>query len=159
MMRRMAERKDRLQHDLTEAIRSRDEVRVATLRMALAAITTEEVSGAVARELDDGEVVAVLSKEAKKRRESVAAYTDAGRLDLADREAAELAVLTAYLPEQLGDDEVAALVAEAVAEARAAGLTGMRAMGPVMKALAPRVAGRADGAAVAAAVRAALSAE
>jgi uncharacterized protein len=155
----MSERKERLQHDLTEAIRSRDEVRAATVRMALAAITNEEVAGSVARELDDDDVVAVLAREAKKRRESVAAYTDAGRQDLADREAAELAVLADYLPAQLSDEEVQSLVAEAVAEARASGLDGMRAMGPVMKSLQPRIAGRADGAAVATAVKAALTAE
>lgn len=153
----MSDLKDRLQHDLTDAIRSRDETRTATLRMALAAITNEQVAGSQARELSDDDVVAVLSREAKKRRESVTAFRDAGRTDLAERESAELAVLAEYLPAPLTDAEVAALVAAAVAEAKASGLEGMRAMGPVMKSLQPRVAGRADGAAVAAAVRAALA--
>ena len=154
----MSTLKDRLQSDLTDAIRARDEVRAATLRMGLAAITTEEVSGKQARVLTDDEVVGVLSREAKKRRESVEAYAAADRVDLADRERAELAVLADYLPAALSADEVAALISDAVAQARASGLEGMKAMGAVMKTLQPSVAGRADGAEVAAAVRAALGA-
>ena len=154
----MAEMKQRLQSDLTESIRSRDEVRSATLRMALAAITNEEVSGKEARVLSDDEITVVLGREAKKRRESVEAYTAANRPELADRERAELAVLAGYLPQPLDEEELAAMIAAAVTEAQSQGLEGMKAMGVVMKTLQPQVAGRADGAAVAAAVRAQLGA-
>jgi len=143
----------RLHDDLTTAIRGRDEVRSATLRMALTAVKNESVSGTEARELSDDEVVTVLGREAKKRRESATAYDDAQRPELAARERAELAVLEGYLPAQLGDDELATLVAAAVAET---GADSPRQMGAVMKVLTPRVAGRADGGRVAAAVRAAL---
>ena len=146
----MAEMKQRLQSDLTESIRSRDEVRSATLRMALAAITNEEVSGKEARVLSDDEITVVLGREAKKRRESVEAYTAANRPELADRERAELAVLAGYLPQPLDEEELAAMIAAAVTEAQSQGV--------VMKTLQPQVAGRADGAAVAAAVRAQLGA-
>lgn len=146
---------NRLHEDLTAAIRSRDEVAAATLRMALTAVKNEAVSGKEARELTDADVLAVLGREAKKRRESAAAYDDANRPELADRERAELVVLEGYLPAQLSDDELAALVAAAVAET---GADSPRAMGTVMKVLTPRVAGRAEGGRVAAAVRAALGA-
>ena len=145
--------KETLHADLTEAIRGRDKVRAATLRMALTSVTNEEVSGDEARELGDDEVLKVLAKEAKKRREAAAAYTGAGRPELAEREEAELAVLEGYLPAQLGDDELRALVAQAVA---ATGASGMPAMGQVMKAVQPLVAGRAEGGRVAAEVRKAL---
>jgi uncharacterized protein YqeY len=95
----------------------------------------------------------VLGREAKKRRESAAAYDDAARPELAERERAELVVLEAYLPAQLTDEQLAGMVADAVAET---GADSPKAMGSVMKVLTPRIAGRADGAAVAAAVRAAL---
>lgn len=144
----------RLHDDLTAAIRSRDEVAAATLRMALTAVKNEAVSGDEARELSDDEVVTVLGREAKKRRESATAYDDAARPELAARERAELAVLETYLPAQLSDDELATLVAAAVAET---GADSPRAMGQVMKVLTPRVAGRAEGGRVAAAVRAALA--
>jgi uncharacterized protein YqeY len=145
---------ERLHADLTDAIRARDELRSATLRMALTALTNEAVSGKQARTLSEEEVVAVLGREAKKRRESATAYDDAGRPELAERERAELAVLEGYLPAQLSDDELAALVADAVAET---GADSPKAMGAVMKVLTPKVAGRADGGRVAAAVRAALA--
>jgi uncharacterized protein YqeY len=154
----MADLKATLQNDLTAAMRAHDEVTVATIRMALTAITNEEVAGKEHRELSDDDVVGVLGREAKKRRESQSEYAKAGRTDLADREGAELEVLARYLPAPLSDEEVASMVAAAVAEAKAAGFEGMKAMGPVMKTLTPAVAGRADGAAVAAAVRAALGA-
>jgi uncharacterized protein YqeY len=150
----MSALKETLRRDLTAAIRSRDAVVAATLRMALTAVTTEEVAGKVHRELSDEEVSRVLTKEAKKRREAATAYTAAGRPELAATEEAELAVLAGYLPQQLTEAEIATLVAEAVAST---GASGMPQLGHVMKALQPRVAGRADGAAVAAAVRAALS--
>ena len=152
----MSDLKSTLQSYLTEAIRSRDELTAATLRMALSAVTTEEVSGTSARTLTDAEVVTVLTKEAKKRRESAAAFTDAGRPELAQREQAELGVLTRYLPEPLTEQEVAAMVAEAVATAAQAGATGMPAMGRVMKDLTARTAGRFDGGRLAGMVRAAL---
>jgi uncharacterized protein len=152
----MAALKDQLRSDLTQAMRDRDELRTATLRMALTSVTTEEVSGAEARELSDDEVLKVLGREAKKRREAAEAFDDAGRTELADRERAEGQVLDGYLPTQLGDDELAALVAAAVATVRASGQDGPRAMGAVMKVLQPQVNGRADGGRVAAAVRAEL---
>lgn len=152
----MSELKARLQSDLTEAMRRRDEVTTATLRMALTAVTNEEVSGTQARDLTDTEVVAVLRKEAKKRRESAEAYDGAHRPELAERERAELEVLEGYLPAELSDEELAGLVATAVAEARAQGAEGPRAMGAVMKLVQPRVAGRADGSRVAALVKQAL---
>jgi hypothetical protein len=151
---RMGELKDRLQQDLTTAMKARDELRTATLRMVLTAVKTEEVSGGAARELGDDEVLKVLAREAKKRRESAEAYVSAGRQELADREVAEGAVIDAYLPAQLSDDELAALVAAAVAEA---GATGPQQMGAVMKLVTPRVAGRAEGGRVAAAVKRALA--
>ena len=152
----MSDLKAKLQDDLTDAMRARDELRTATLRMALTAVTNEEVAGKTARELADDEVVGVLAKEAKKRRESAQAFTDGGRPELAERELAEAAVLDAYLPAQLSDDELRELVAGAVAAATAAGAEGPRAIGVVMKALQPQVAGRADGGRVAKEVRAQL---
>lgn len=150
----MSSLEQRLHDDLTASIRSRDEVRSATLRMSLTAVKNEAVSGTEARELSDADVVMVLGREAKKRRESATAYDDASRPELADRERAELAVLETYLPAQLSDDELAVLVADAVAET---GAGSPQAMGSVMKVLTPRIAGRADGGRVAAAVRAALA--
>lgn len=150
--------KEQLQSDLTDAMRARDQLTSGTVRMALAAITTEEVSGKTARVLTDAEVITVLTREAKKRREAIEAYTAAKRSDLADKEAAELGVLDRYLPAALSAAELESLIAEAVADAKASGAEGMRAMGAVMKVLQPKVNGRADGSAVAAAVRAALGA-
>ena len=149
--------KDRLQSDLTMAMRSQDEVRKATLRMALAAVTNEEVSGKAARDLSDAEVVTVLTREAKKRREAAEAYDVAGRAELADRERAEGVVLEEYLPAQLTTAELEAIVDAAVAAAAADGASGPKAMGAVMKRVQPQVAGRADGSAVAALVRARLA--
>jgi uncharacterized protein len=138
----VSELKDRLQADLTTAMRSRDEVSTATLRMALAAITTEEVGGRTARELSDDEVLKVLAREAKKRREAAEAFSGAGRSELAEREQAEGVVLDRYLPRQLDDAGIAALVAEAIAET---GATGMPQMGAVMKVAQAKAAGQADG--------------
>lgn len=149
--------KEQLRSDLTDAMRAREEIRTATLRMALTAVTNEEVSGKEARELSDAEVLAVLGREAKKRRESATAYDDAQRPELADRERAELVVLETYLPKAIDADELAAIIAAAVAQAKADGAEGPRAMGAVMKLVTPQVAGRADGSAVAAEVRRLLS--
>jgi uncharacterized protein len=151
----VAELKERLRADLTEAMRARDQVRLRTLRLALTSITNEEVAGASARDLTDDEIVRVLTREARKRREAAEAFSAAGRADQAAAERAEGDVLAAYLPAQLSDDEIAALVAEAIDETGAAGLS---AMGQVMKTVTPRVSGRADGARVAAEVRRRLSA-
>lgn len=148
--------KETLQSDLTTAIRSRDELTSATLRMALTAVTTEEVSGKSARTLSDAEVMGVLTKEAKKRREAAAAFTDARRPELAERELAELGVLSRYLPEPLTVEEVTVMVGDVVAQLAAQGVTGMPAMGRVMKELTPLTAGRFDGGQLAALVRAAL---
>ena len=148
----MAELKDRLQADLTASMKARDELTTATLRMVLTAVGNEEVAGKSARQLTDDEVLKVIAREAKKRREAAEAFTSGGRPDRAERELAEGAVLDSYLPAQLGDDELSALVREAVAEA---GADGPQAMGAVMKLVGPRVAGRADGGRVAAAVKAA----
>lgn len=142
--------KDRLRQDLTKAIKSRDELRSATIRLALTAVKTEEVAGDTARELTDDEVLKVLAREAKKRREAATAFEDAGRTDRAERERAEGKVLDEYLPAQLGDAELADLVAAAIAESGAA---EPRAMGQIMKIVTPRVAGRAEGGRVAAEVR------
>ena len=144
-----------VQHDLTDAMRARDQVRSGTLRMVLTAITTEEVAGTESRELTDDEVLKVLAKEAKKRKEASAAYTGAGRPELAATEEAELAILEAYLPAQLSDAELEAIVATAIEQT---GATDMQQMGQVMKSASPLVAGRADGGRVAAADKAALAA-
>lgn len=148
--------KQRLRTDLEAAIRGQDELRRSTLRMALTAVTTAEVAGTSARELSDDEVLAVLRGEAKKRRESAEAFAASGRADgpeRAARERAEEAVLADYLPAQLDDEALAALVAEAVAGAAAAGKTGPSAMGAVMGAVRPRVGQLAEGGRVAAEVR------
>jgi len=134
--------KDRLQSDLTAAMRDRDQVTTATLRMALAAITTEEVAGSSARELTDDEVLRVLAREARKRREAADAFGSAGRDELAARERAEGVVLDRYLPAQLDDAAITLLVAEAIAET---GATGMPQMGAVMKVAQAKATGRADG--------------
>ena len=147
--------KARLQNDLHDAMRARDKVRSGTLRMVLTSITNAEVAGDEARELSDDEVLKVVAKEAKKRKEASAAYRDASRPELADTEDAELVVLEGYLPAQLGDDELRAIVERAVA---ATGATGMPQMGQVMKAAQVEVAGRADGGRVAAVVRQVLAA-
>jgi hypothetical protein len=149
------ELKERLRTDLTDAMRSRDQVRLRTLRMALASITNEEVSGSNAHELSDEDVLKVLTREAKKRREAADAFEAAGRADQAEAERAEGDVLAGYLPAQLPDDELASLVTAAIAETGAAGMPGL---GKVMKAVTPQVAGRADGARVAAEVRRQLGA-
>jgi hypothetical protein len=142
--------KEQLRSDLTAAMKARDELRAATLRMALTAVTNEEVAGKQARVLSDDDVVTVLTREAKKRREAAEAFDNAGRVELADRERAEGEVLATYLPAQLTDDELTDLVRAAVAES---GASDLKALGQVMKLLQPQVAGRAEGGRVAAEVR------
>ena len=155
----MSELKDRLRADLTASMKARDTVTTGTLRMALAAVTNEEVSGATARDLSDAEVITVLTREVKKRKEAAEAYDGANRPELAEQERSESAVLGRYLPQQLTDAELSALVGDAIAEVEAS--TGaaptMKQMGQVIKAAQARSAGRADGARLAAAVRSALS--
>lgn len=146
--------KAKLREDLTEAIRSKDELRSSTLRMVLTAITNEEVSGKEARVLTDTEVIAVLTREAKKRREAAEAFEQGGATDRAAREKSEGVVIAEYLPAQLSESELSALIKEAIEATGAAGPSGM---GLVMKYLQPKIAGRADGGTVSAAVKAALS--
>lgn len=146
---------DRLRADLTMSMKARDELRTATLRMALAAMQTEAVAGKTARVLSDDEVLRVLAREAKKRRESAAAFDAGSRSELADRERAEGAVLGSYLPPPLTDEKLAAMVATAIA---ASGAMGPQHVGQVMKAVTGPVAGRADGARLAAEVRRQLAA-
>ena len=146
--------KEKLQSDLTDAIRSQDAVKSGTIRMLLAAITNEEVAGKSAKVLSDAEVITVLSREAKKRREAVEAYTNAKRDDLANKEKEEAAVIAHYLPEQLSEADIKKLIADAIDETNAAGPAGM---GLVMKVLQPKIAGKADGGVVSSLVKAALS--
>ncbi|MEV6600470.1 GatB/YqeY domain-containing protein [Actinoplanes sp. NPDC051346] len=142
--------KDRLNDDLRAAMKGRDELTTSTLRMALSAVRTAEVSGNAARELSDDEVLAVLSKESKKRREAASAFEGAGRAEQAARENAEGGILDRYLPVQLSDEEIAELVAGAL---NAGGFSGKGQLGPAMKAAQAAVAGRAQGGRVAAEVR------
>ena len=142
--------KEQLHTDMTTAMKARDEVRLATLRMALTAVTNEEVAGKQSRELSDDEVLKVLARELKKRKEAAAAFTDAGQPDRAAAEMSEASVLDAYLPAQLTDDELTALVTAAVTET---GASGPQTMGAVMKVVQPQIAGRADGGRVAAEVK------
>jgi uncharacterized protein YqeY len=146
--------KAKLRSDLTDAIRARDEIKSGTIRMVLTAITNEEVAGKVAKELTDAEVITVLSREAKKRREAAEAYEAAGRADKAALEKSEGEIIAGYLPQQMSESEVAALVAAAIA---ATGATGPGDMGKVMGILKPQVAGKADGAMVSGLVKAALA--
>jgi uncharacterized protein YqeY len=146
--------KEKLQADLTDAIRSRNEVVSGTVRMLLAAITNEEVAGKSAKVLTDAEIITVLSREAKKRREAVEAYTQAKRDDLAGKEKAEAAVIANYLPEQLSEDEIKKLIQAAIAETDAKGPAGM---GLVMKVLQPKIAGKADGGVVSGLVKSYLT--
>lgn len=145
--------KEQLRADLTAAMKSRDETRTRALRMALTSISNEEVSGTAARDLTDEQVTTILARETRRRREAAAAFADAGREDQAAAERAEEEVLAAYLPAQLSDEELATIVRAAMAQT---GASGPAAMGQVMKAVTPQVAGRAEGSRVAALVRSEL---
>ena len=138
----MPELKQRLKTDLNTSMKARDELTTATLRMVLTAVTTEEVAGKQARELSDDEVLVVIRREGKKRREAAEAFDGAGRTELAARERAESTVLDRYLPAQLADDELIGIVAAAIAST---GASGPQGMGLVMKSVQPQIAGRADG--------------
>jgi len=153
----MTNLKEQLHTDLTASIKAKDSLTSGTLRMVLAAITNEEVSGKEARVLNDQDMITVLNREAKKRKEAATAYDDAKRPELADKERAELGIIQAYLPAALSDEDLAKIIADAVAEVAASGATGPSAMGAVMKIVSPQVSGRADGGAVAAAVKSALA--
>ena len=146
--------KETLQKDLTEAIRGRNEITSGTIRMVLTAITNEEVAGKEARVLSDDEVITVLSREAKKRREASEAFENAGRADKAALEKSEGEVIAKYLPVQLSEADIAAIIAEAIASTGAAGPADM---GKVMGAVKPKIAGKADGGVVSALVKAALN--
>jgi uncharacterized protein YqeY len=146
----MSTLKSRLESDLRSAMKARDGLVTSTLRMALTAVRAAEVAGSAARQLSDDEVLAVLTKEAKKRREAATAFADAGRAEMATKERAEEDVLSRYLPKQLTDAELADLVAGALT---AGGLSGSSSMGPAMRAAQAAVAGRAEGGRVAAEVR------
>ena len=149
--------KETMQSDLTVAIKARDEVAASTLRMVLTAVTNEEVAGKESKVLTDDDILTVLGREAKKRKEAAEAYDDAKRPELAARERAELEVIAKYLPQQMSEDEVAAIVAAAVAEVSSSGATGGALMGQVMKIVQPQVKGRADGGQVAALVKQTLN--
>jgi uncharacterized protein len=151
----MSELKERIRADLTASMKARDEVRTRTLRIVLTEISKEEVSGSASRELNEEEIMRVLSREAKRRREAADAFKGAGRDDQAAAELAEGDVLAGYLPAQLDDAELTSLVAAAIAETGAAGPS---AMGQVMKAVNPKIAGRAQGSRVATEVRRQLAA-
>lgn len=152
----MTSLKEQLHADLTASIKSRDALTSSTLRMALTAVTNEEVSGKEARVLSDEDVLTVLGREAKKRKEAATAYDEAQRPELAAKEREELAVLEKYLPASLSEAEVKAIIAAAVAQVQAEGASGGAAMGAVMKLVQPQVKGRADGGFVAAEVKSAL---
>ena len=148
--------KAQLKADLTTSMKARDELTSATIRMVLTAITNEEVSGKESKVLTEEEVLTVLAREGKKRRESFVAYTDANRPELAARENAELEVISKYLPDQLSEAEVEAIVTAAVDQVAGGGVTGGAAIGAVMKIVQPQVKGRADGGVVASLVKKAL---
>ncbi|MGA4545654.1 GatB/YqeY domain-containing protein [Uniformispora flossi] len=142
--------KSRLQNDLTESIRARDELRSSTLRLTLTAVTNEEVAGKEARELSDDEVLKIVVREAKKRREAAEAFDQGNRPEQAARERAEGEILAEYLPKQLDDAELKSIVAAAIAEL---GVSGPSAMGQVMKVVRPKVGDRAEGGRIAAEIK------
>jgi len=148
--------KAQLQNDLSTAIKAKDTTVSGTLRLALSAITNEEVAGKTARELSDAEIVNILIKESKKRKEAAEAFTAANREELATKELEELVVLEKYLPAALSEVEVDEIIQAAIAEASAGGASGMKAMGVVMKIVQPKTAGRFDGSIVAEKVKTSL---
>ena len=150
----MAELKDRLRADMTAAMKARDKDTTTVLRAVLSAIQTEEVAGAEAHELDADTELKIVTKQVRQRRDSAAEYTKAGRQELADAELAEADILQVYLPAQLSEDELSAIVDEEVAAAGPE--VTMRQMGQVINAVNARVAGRADGGTVAKLVKARL---
>ena len=150
----MSQLAERMQQDLTEAMKARDQVRVATLRMAISAVREEAVSGKQARELTDDEVEKVLRTQVKRRDEAAEAFQAAGRDEQAAKELDERAILSAYLPEELDEGALETLVEEALA---AGGFTDPSQMGPAMNTVMAAVAGRAEGKRVSAIVKAKLT--
>ncbi len=134
--------KEQLANDLTDALRQGDDTRKSTIRMLMSAINTEEVAGAQRRELGDDEVLKVVARQVKQRRDSSEEFNKAGREDLAEKEAAEMKVLHAYMPEQAGREEIEAEARKVIDEV---GATGPQDKGKVMQAIMPRLAGRAEG--------------
>lgn len=149
--------KDTLKSDLTAAMKSGNELAKSTLRMALSAISNAEVAGNEAIELSDDQIIKVLQAESKKRAESAELYEQAGRTDAAAKERAEAHILATYLPAAMSVDELASVVAEEVQKAAAAGNSGMKAMGSVVKAVRERVGSSADGSQIADLVKSALA--
>lgn len=150
----MSELKTQLETDMRTALKARDKVTLGTLRMVLAAIRNEEVAGKTPRELSDADIVKVLVKQAKQRREAAEAFHEGGREESAEAELAEEAVIKRYLPEELTEAELTEIVRSMIAEG---GFSGPKDMGKVMKAVQPKVAGRADGKVVAGIVKAELA--
>lgn len=149
--------KQRLQADLTAAMKARDEIATSTIRMLRTAITNAEVAGDEAIELTDDQTIAVLQSEAKKRAESAEVYEQNDRPESAAKERAELEVIERYLPAAMSDDELGAIVDDEVAAAAAAGAEGGKAMGMVIKAVRERAGAAADGARIAALVKSKLT--
>ena len=151
----MAELKSRLRADLTDAMKAQDKLRTATLRMMLAAIQAEEVSGKQARELSDDEVLKVLAREARKRADAAEIYTENGRGELAAEEHAEARIIDAYLPTPLTEAELADVVDTAIAQVaeNLGERPHIKHMGLVMKAATAIADGKADGARLSAAVK------
>jgi uncharacterized protein YqeY len=147
---------ERLQHDLSAAMKAGNDAEKSTLRMAIAAVKNAAVAGDEAITLTDAQIVGVLQAEAKKRTEAAGIYKDAGRSDAEASERAELAILERYLPARIDEKELQAIIATEVASAAAAGLTGPKAMGQVVKAVRARAGAGADGAQIATLVKAAL---
>lgn len=148
--------KNRMQNDLTEAMKAGDDLTKSTIRMMLAAVMNAEVAGKEAVTLSDEQVIGVLRSESKKRLESAEVYDQAGRTELAVKERNEIAIIERYLPAAMDEAQLNAVVSEEVAKAAANGQTGPKAMGVVIKAVKERVGASADGAAIAAAVKSAL---
>lgn len=153
----MSELKDRIVSDMTAAMKAREKDKVAALRMLKAAIMTEEVSGEK-HELTDEQVLAVVAREIKKRRESAEVYAENGRQELADKELSEVEVFTEYQPEQLSDDELDNLVESTIAEVVGDGERNMKQMGPVMGAAKQKAGAQVEGGRLSAAVKKALGA-
>lgn len=134
--------KEQLANDLADALRQGDDTRKSTIRMLMSAINTEEVAGAERRELGEDEVLKVVAKQVKQRRDSIEEFNKAGREELAEKEAAEMKVLRAYMPEQAGREEIEAEARKVIDEV---GASGPQDKGKVMQAIMPRLAGRAEG--------------
>lgn len=153
----MTSLKERIREDLTAAMRAKDDTAKATLRSVITAISKAEVSGKKQTTLDDNQVIGVIRSELGKRKEAAEIYDKAGRDELAAQERSEAEILSVYMPEEIGDEELAAIVAEEVAGARNAGIEGPRAMGAVIKAVRERVGATAEGSRISQVVKAALA--